>query len=87
MLLLQRAQHSKNNFPPVCQARGLIRFCWKKPKPPSFTFNTRGEEAASKPMWREVVKTSRCMIPAVGWYEWEEVKVTDPATGEIKKTK
>lgn len=32
MLLLQRAQHSSNKFPPVCQTRGLIainRFPWK----------------------------------------------------------
>jgi putative SOS response-associated peptidase YedK len=66
---------------------GLVPFWWKKPKPPGFTFNARIEEAASKPMWRQVVKTSRCLIPAVGWYEWKEVEVTDPATGEIKKAK
>ena len=66
---------------------GLIPFWWKQPKPPNFTFNTRIEEAATKPMWHEVVRTSRCLIPAVGWYEWEEVEVTDPATGEIKKAK
>ena len=66
---------------------GLVPFWWKKPKPPGFTFNTRIEEAAVKPMWRQVVKTSRCLVPALGWYEWEEVEVTDPATGEIKKAK
>jgi len=66
---------------------GLIPFWWQKPKPPGFTFNTRIEEAATKPMWREVVRTSRCLVPAAGWYEWEEVEVTDPSTGEIKKVK
>lgn len=66
---------------------GLIPFWWKQPKPPGFTFNTRIEEAETKPMWRQVVKTSRCLIPALGWYEWKEVEVTDPATGEIKKAK
>jgi putative SOS response-associated peptidase YedK len=60
----------------------LIPFWWKQPKPPKFTFNTRIEEAATKPMWRQVVKTSRCLVPAVGWYEWQEVEVTDPATGD-----
>ena len=54
---------------------------------PPFTFNARIEEAATKPMWRQVLKTSRCLIPAIGWYEWKEVEVTDPATGEIKKAK
>jgi putative SOS response-associated peptidase YedK len=66
---------------------GLIPFWWKKPKPPGFTFNTRIEETATKPMWRQVVNTSRCLVPAAGWYEWQEVEVTDPATGEIKKAK
>jgi putative SOS response-associated peptidase YedK len=66
---------------------GLIPFWWKQPKPPTFTFNTRIEEAATKPMWRQPVKTSRCLIPVIGWYEWAEVEVTDPATGEIKKAK
>ncbi len=65
----------------------LIPFWWKQPKPPKFTFNTLIEEAATKPMWRQVVKTSSCLVPAVGWYEWQEVEVTDPATGEIKKAK
>jgi putative SOS response-associated peptidase YedK len=38
-------------------------------------------------MWRQVLETSRCLIPAIGWYEWKEVEVTDPITGEIKKAK
>jgi putative SOS response-associated peptidase YedK len=66
---------------------GLVPFWWKQPKMPPFTFNARAEEAATKPMWRQVVKTSRCLIPAYGWYEWKEVEVTDPETGEIKKAK
>jgi putative SOS response-associated peptidase YedK len=66
---------------------GLIPFWWKKPKPPGLAFNTRIEEAGTKPMWREVIKTSRCLVPAVGWYEWAAVEMTDPATGEIKKAK
>src|SRR5258706_11775650 len=66
---------------------GLVPFWWAQPKMPPFTFNARIEEAASKPMWRQVVKTSRCLIPALGWYEWKEVEVADPVTGEIKKAK
>ncbi len=66
---------------------GLVPFWWKQPKMPPFTFNARIEEAAGKPMWRGPVKTSRCLIPAIGWYEWKEVDVTDPETGEIKKAK
>src|SRR5258708_24874887 len=66
---------------------GLVPFWWKQPKMPPFTFNARIEEAAGKPMWRQAVKTSRCLIPAIGWYEWKVVEVTDPVTGEIKKAK
>src|SRR5690349_10305770 len=62
---------------------GLIPFWWSKPKPPPFTFNTRIEEAATKPMWREPLKESRCLVPALGWYEWKAVEVVDPSTGEI----
>jgi putative SOS response-associated peptidase YedK len=66
---------------------GLIPFWWKQSKPPNFTFNTRIEEAATKPMWRIPLRESRCIVPAVGWYEWKEVEKTDPATGEIRKAK
>ena len=66
---------------------GLVPFFWNKPKLPPFTFNARIEEAASKPMWRQAVKTSRCLIPAIGWYEWKPLQVVDPVTGEIKTAK
>jgi putative SOS response-associated peptidase YedK len=66
---------------------GLVPFWWKQPKLPPFTFNARIEEVASKPMWRDVVKRSRCLIPAVGWYEWKPLEVVDPVTGEIKTAK
>lgn len=66
---------------------GLVPVWWKQPKPPGFTFNSRIEEAATKPMWREPVKNSRCLVPAVGWYEWKESEAVDPTTGEVKKVK
>jgi putative SOS response-associated peptidase YedK len=61
---------------------------WKQPKPPSACFNARSEEAASKPnvgkhSWRQW----RCLIPAVGWFEWEAAERADPETGEIKAYK
>lgn len=66
---------------------GLIPVWWKQVKPPPFTFNARIEEAASKPIWRTPIKSSRCLVPAIGWYEWKQVEAIDPATGEIKKAK
>ncbi|MBO3274116.1 SOS response-associated peptidase [Pseudomonas schmalbachii] len=51
---------------------GLIPTWWKQAKPPSLSFNARSEEAATKPMWRQAIRTHRCLMPAAGWYEWNE---------------
>lgn len=59
---------------------GLIPFWWKEETPPRFSFNARSEEAASKPMWRQALHSTRCLMPAVGWYEWNEREsVRNPA--------
>jgi putative SOS response-associated peptidase YedK len=52
---------------------GLIPHWWKQDKAPSFTINARLEEAAGKPMWRDPMRRSRCLLPAEGWYEWQEL--------------
>jgi putative SOS response-associated peptidase YedK len=52
---------------------GLIPHWWKQDKPPTFTINARLEEAAGKPMWRDPMRRSRCLLPAEGWYEWQEL--------------
>lgn len=51
---------------------GLILFWWKKDKPPPMTINAHCEEAATKPMWRDAIRHKRCLMPAAGWYEWNE---------------
>ena len=66
---------------------GLIPTWWKEAKPPRSTHNARSEEAATKPMWKGPLAKSRCLIPALGWYEWKQVERTDAATGEIIKAK
>jgi putative SOS response-associated peptidase YedK len=58
----------------LAEARwGLIPAWWKQDKPPTYSINARAEEAASKPMWRDAYRRSRCLIPAEGWYEWQKV--------------
>lgn len=66
---------------------GLIPNWWKETKPPRTTHNARAEEAAKKPMWKGPLAESRCLIPALGWYEWKQVERTDPVTGEIINSK
>ncbi len=58
---------------------GMIPHWWSDPKMPNFTFNARVEEAASKPIWRDAMRHSRCLVPAAGWYEWQQRQ--RPATG------
>jgi putative SOS response-associated peptidase YedK len=66
---------------------GMVPHWWKEAKPPKTSFNARLEEAAGKPMWRDALARSRCLIPAEGWYEWGPVERVDPSTGEIKAAK
>ena len=52
---------------------GFIPYWWSKPKPPASAFNARAEDIATKPLWRDAYRESRCLIPAAGWYEWQTV--------------
>ncbi|HYD57479.1 MAG TPA: SOS response-associated peptidase [Burkholderiales bacterium] len=51
---------------------GLVPHWWSQPRPPRFNHNARIEEAAAKPMWRDALQRWRCLMPALGWYEWRE---------------
>ena len=50
---------------------GFIPHWWSKPELPRLSFNARSEEAAGKPMWRDALRATRCLIPATTWYEWQ----------------
>lgn len=60
---------------------GLVPSWWKRDTLPSLSFNARSEEAASKPMWRHSLRVARCLMPARGWYEWNEHEPVTTATG------
>ena len=50
---------------------GLIPGWWSQASLPTATINARSEEAATKPMWRGALRQTRCLVPALGWYEWQ----------------
>lgn len=67
-ILVQQPGHP----PQVVHARwGFIPHWWSKPELPRLSFNARSEEAAAKPMWRDALRQSRCLVPATGWTEWQ----------------
>src|SRR5690349_5325883 len=46
---------------------------WSKIFKPSFTsINARGETVAEKPLYRTPFKKRRALIPATGFYEWQQ---------------
>ena len=60
---------------------GLIPFWLKKEnlkKQPYSTINARAETIRTAPTYREPFPQRRCLVPATGWYEWQDV-------GEKKK--
>lgn len=63
---------------------GLVPHWWKQSEPPKFSFNARAEEAAVKPMWRHPFRHARCLIPAEGWYEWQQRERLNEAEGEVR---
>jgi putative SOS response-associated peptidase YedK len=62
---------------------GFIPGWWKQAKPPKLTINARSEDAAQLPMWQAAFRGSRCLVPALGWYEWRSESRVDTRTGEI----
>lgn len=53
---------------------GLIPFWAKDPSIGYKMINARSETVASRPAFREAMKSRRCLIPADGLYEWKQAE-------------
>jgi putative SOS response-associated peptidase YedK len=51
---------------------GLIPAWVKDPKAFSLLINARGDSVLDKPAFRNAMRYRRCLIPADGFYEWQE---------------
>jgi putative SOS response-associated peptidase YedK len=56
---------------------GLVPGWAKDLKIGNQAINARLDSAAEKPMFRAAWKSRRCLIPAIGYFEWRELAVPD----------
>ena len=57
---------------------GLVPSWAKDPSVGSRMINARAETAAEKPAFRKALASRRCLMPALGWYEWRRGDVAGP---------
>jgi putative SOS response-associated peptidase YedK len=50
---------------------GFLPLWYKTPTDGPLIINARSDTVATKPAFREAVRTRRCLIPVSGFYEWE----------------
>lgn len=50
---------------------GFLPAWYKSPTDGPLIINARADTVATKPAFREAVRSRRCLIPASGFYEWE----------------
>lgn len=68
--------HEKKDIYPgskslIVTGEGLHRSTWGFPLHKKLVFNARGESIFEKPMFRKAAASSRCLVPANLFYEWQ----------------
>ena len=49
-------------------------YAWGYKLPKSLVINARAESAMEKPLFRDSVRSKRCVIPSTGFFEWSQEK-------------
>jgi putative SOS response-associated peptidase YedK len=80
-------QHPKEPVRKLSLMRwGLIPSWAKDPSGSASMINARAETAATKPAFRDALKSRRCLIPADGFYEWARAgKIKQPYCFEVNE--
>jgi putative SOS response-associated peptidase YedK len=80
-------QHPKDPIRVLSLMRwGLIPSWAKDASIAASTINARSETAATKPAFRDALKSRRCLLPADGFYEWNRTgKTKQPYCFELNK--
>ncbi len=52
---------------------GLVPFWAKDPKIGNRMINARVETLTTKPSFKKILKTKRCLVPCTGFYEWKKI--------------
>lgn len=65
-------RYAEDHTEAVMARWGLVPFFWQKPlnEMKFSTFNAKSETAATTASFREPFKKRRCIVPAIGFYEW-----------------
>jgi putative SOS response-associated peptidase YedK len=65
-------RHVEDHREAVMARWGLVPHFWSKPlsEMKYSTFNAKSETAASTPSFRDPFRKRRCIVPAIGFYEW-----------------
>ena len=66
-----------NQTPVVFRSNGInelteMTWGWERPFTKRPLFNARGSEAWEKKTWAKALRERRCIVPASGFYEWDE---------------
>ncbi len=88
-VVLTRPPREDREAPPLRQLRlltwGLVPSWSKDPGGGARMINARVESVAEKPSFARALAARRCLVPALGWYEWQASPTVRDTKGKPRK--